>query len=155
MSQGKRPGGLTALAVINFIFSAFSALGILGMVVVLFLSPRISEMAEKQQDSESAAQMQAMAEMGQSVWILMILSSALAAVLLLLSGIGYLTQRKFLGRTLGNAYAIFGILTALLTAQMMPENAGGGVNLGTLLSLIYPVLTLLLINGTFKEDFIR
>lgn len=31
MNEGKRPGGLTALAVLNFIFSAWGLLGILGM----------------------------------------------------------------------------------------------------------------------------
>jgi hypothetical protein len=155
MSEGKRPGGLTALAVINFVFSAGAAISTLGLVVVLFASGAISKLAEKQPDNEAASQLQAMTELGQGFWILMTLASALAAVLLLLSGIGYLTQRKFLGRALGNAYAISGILATLLPAQMMPEAAGGGMNLGTLLNLIYPVLTLILINGTFKEDFIR
>ena len=32
MSEGKRPGGLTALAVLNFIFGGLGAIGALGLI---------------------------------------------------------------------------------------------------------------------------
>ena len=34
MSEGKRPGGLTALAVINFVFAAWGLIGLLGLVAM-------------------------------------------------------------------------------------------------------------------------
>jgi hypothetical protein len=35
------------------------------------------------------------------------------------------------------------------------SDAGGGFNLGTILGLVYPVITLFLLNTTFKEDFVN
>jgi len=32
---------------------------------------------------------------------------------------------------------------------------GGGFNLGTVIGLIYPVLTLILVNTTFREDLVN
>jgi NADH:ubiquinone oxidoreductase subunit 6 (subunit J) len=84
-----------------------------------------------------------------------IVLTVLQSVLLLLSGIGYLQQKRFLGRTLGIVYALLAIGFAVLAAMAMPEEIGGGFALGTIVGLVYPVLTLLLLNVTFKHDFIR
>ena len=32
---------------------------------------------------------------------------------------------------------------------------GGGFNIGTIIGLVYPLLTLALLNTTFKDDFVR
>jgi hypothetical protein len=64
-------------------------------------------------------------------------------------------MKRFLGRTLGNAYAVAAILLGLATSQLFPEELGGGINIGTLVWLIYPVITLILLNSTFKEDLTR
>jgi len=37
---------------------------------------------------------------------------------------------------------------------MTPADAGGGFNLLRMIGLIYPIVTLILINTTFKEDFV-
>ena len=35
MAEGRRPGGLTALAILNFVFGGLAALGVLALVVLL------------------------------------------------------------------------------------------------------------------------
>ena len=78
--------------------------------------------------------------------------SVISSVLLLISGIGYIKQKKFMGRTLGNAYAILAIISGIVSAMMMKPEIGGGFSIGTIIGLIYPILTLILLNMTFKED---
>jgi len=73
-------------------------------------------------------------------------------VLLLLSGIGYLKLKKFLGRMIGNTYAVISIVSSVISGIMFPSEMGGGFNIGTIIGLIYPIITLILLNTTFKED---
>ena len=56
---------------------------------------------------------------------------------------------------LGNAYAILAIVSSVVSGLVVSAEAGGGFNIGTIVGLVYPVLTLALLNTTFKEDFIR
>jgi hypothetical protein len=73
-------------------------------------------------------------------------------VLLFLSGIGYLKQKKVLGWMMGNAYAILSIVSSIISALTFPAEIGGGFNIGIIIGLIYPIVTLALLNTTFKED---
>jgi hypothetical protein len=150
MTDGKRPGGLTALAIINFVFAAFGALGALGLIAMIALASS----SAMQDSEESRAVVDAAKESG-GIFLVSIVLTVLQSVLLLLSGIGYLQQKRFLGRTLGIVYALLAIGFAVLAAMAMPEEIGGGFALGTIVGLVYPVLTLLLLNVTFKHDFIR
>ena len=151
MSEGKRPGGLTALAIINFILGGLQALSILALIAffAIFSSMELNDEMQKVKDDFDAAGI----TMGFMVFLCII--GAIVGLLLLLSGIGYLKQKKFLGRTLGNAYAVVSVGSSLISALMLPASGGGGFNLGTIIGLIYPVLTLILLNTTFKEDFIN
>lgn len=150
MSEGKRPGGLTALAVINFIFAALGLLGIISMIAlaVIFQTAEVS-------DEATAEIKKAFEEAGISLgfFIFIMVIQVVVTILLFLSGLGYLKQKKFLGRTLGNTYALIAIASSLLTALVLPLKGGGGFNLNCIINLIYPVLTLFLLNTTFKEDF--
>jgi len=152
MSEGKRPGGLTALAVLNFIGGGLSILGLLVMFGTMALLNAIEGNAEV--DEAKRAMAKAWEQIGVGVFYAMLALSAVTAILLILSGIGYLRQKKFLGRTLGNVYAVLSIGSSLVTGMVITTQAGGGFNIGTILGLIYPVLTLILLNGTFKEDFV-
>ena len=69
--------------------------------------------------------------------------------MLIVSGIGYLKQRRVMGRGFGNAYGILGVAGNAYAATTM------GFNFGVLLGFLYPVLTLLLINTTFKDDLVN
>ena len=58
-----------------------------------------------------------------------------------------------LGRTMGNLYAVVSIILGIVGIVSVDEDLGGGFGLASLIGFIYPVLTLFLMNVTFKEDF--
>ena len=60
-----------------------------------------------------------------------------------------------LGRGLGSTYALLAIISSLASGLMLSPEAGGGFNIGTMIGLVYPVLTLVLVNTTFKHDRTR
>ena len=153
MSEGKRPGGLTALAVLNFVFGGFSMLGILVMFGIMAVLNAVDGNAEVDEAKREMAK--AWELIGIGLFYAMLVIGAVTAILLILSGIGYLKQKKFLGRTLGNVYAILSIGSSAATGVLVSIEAGGGFNIGTILGLVYPLLTLVLLNTTFKEDFVQ
>ena len=150
MNEEKRPGGLTALAVINFIFSGLSLIGLLGWVVIMLVI--IGIIPSEQMNEIQKTQMQAFEKLGTPIFIFIFVLSIVSAVLLLLSGIGYLKQKKVMGRMLGNLYAVINIISSVITGILFDPEIGGGFNIMTIVGLIYPVLTLILLNTTFKED---
>jgi len=156
MSEGKRPGGLTALAVLNFVGGGFLTLAVLGNVGMLLGHPALLKQAQERGDEKAVEALQAFADLDKTPFVVTIVLLTLAVALLIVSGVGYLKQRRFLGRILGSAWAGLAILATVYSLLSIKEGAGGGgVTLGVILMLIYPVLTLILLNGTFKEDFTR
>ena len=149
MNEGKRPGGLTALAVLNFIFSGWGLLGIMGTITMIVLFGKLAE----NMDEQARTQWEALQAIGLPWLIGLLALSALSSILLLFSGIGYIKQKKFLGRTLGNAYAILAMISGVASALIMKPEIGGGFTIGAIIGFIYPLLTLILLNTTFKEDF--
>ena len=152
MDEGKRPGGLTALAVINFVFSGGGLISLMGMAVGFAL---IGMVPTEGMPEKERAQNEAFQNMGTSVFVIIFVLTIISSALLLLSGIGYLKQKKVLGRMMGNAYAVITIVSSIVSAMMFASEFGGGFNIGTIIGLIYPVLTLILINTTFKDDLIN
>ncbi len=152
MDEGKRPGGLTALAVINFVFAGFGLLGILGMIVILTF---VGAMSTEGMNETQKAQFEAFQDMGLPLFIVVFGLEAVSSVLLLVSGIGYLKQKKIIGWALGNAYAVLAIISSIVSAFLFAAALGGGFNIGTMINLIYPLVTLFLLNTTFKEDFVN
>jgi hypothetical protein len=156
MASDRRPGGLTALAVINFVLGGLSALGALGSLALIpFLGTIAENAATQDMNPAQRAQIEALADVSASMFILLALVSVVTAALMIASGVGYLKLKKFLGRTLGNAYGVVGIITTLGQAVFLPLEVGGGFNIMVIVGLIYPVLTLVLLNTTFKEDFVN
>lgn len=151
MSSEKRPGGLTALAVFNFIFGALEIVGAVSWVAML----RFSNAALEGASPDTRKIIEAFQHLGTGLFVVIVLASLVSGALLIASGIGYLKLKKFLGRSLGNAYAILGVASTLMSSLLMPAELGGGFSLGSLVGLIYPVLTLILLNVVFKEDFDR
>lgn len=80
-----------------------------------------------------------------------LLLSLVSTALLIVSGVGYLKQKKFLGQKLGSLYGLLGIATTVF--GLVATNQSFGI--GSIIGLIYPVLTLVLLNTTFKEDFVN
>jgi hypothetical protein len=135
---GKRPGGLTALAVLNFVFGGFGAIGaLLGFLGLGLIKEGI----------QKAEAMGAKYE-GQSLTgaYIVIALTAVAAVLLISAGVGYLKQTKA-GRSLGNMYVL-----ASLAGTVVGVVTGGGIGAFTVLFSIYPVLTFILINSSYKQN---
>lgn len=173
MHEGKRPGGLTALAVINFIFGGFDALGFMGSLIVLAgigqqpehsqpetsppgasaseEAPTEEEKSEKERERE---RQEREAERVTRLAVKLGLVNSLLAGLLIASGVGYLKQGRILGRYLGNAYAICSIGTTVLALVLLRSDLpGSGFTPLSLLALIYPLVTLGLLNTTFRHDF--
>ena len=157
MSEGKRPGGLTALAVLNFVFSAFGGLQTLGhaLIVVIVVTDKLPPGA----DEEMQRAFEMFRELGIGTLATVAALGVVTVGLQITSGVGYLLQKRVLGRWLGNLYALTSIgHSVFMTMQLRAEGAAesaGGFELITLVLIIYPVLTLILINTTFREDLTR
>lgn len=152
MNEEKRPGGLTALAVINFVFSGWGFISLLGLVAFFAVIGRIPT---DDMHGPQRTRFELLQNMGVSVFVIIFVLSLISNVLLLLSGIGYLKQKKFLGRTIGNLYAVIAIVGSIISGMMFPSELTGGFNIGSIIGLIYPVLTLILLNTTFRDDLIN
>lgn len=155
MTEGKRPGGLTALAVLNFVFGGFNALVVLGFLALLALLAGAKAAGDSTAgEAKKVAEALEHAPLGMFYLYVALALVAMNTLLLIASGVGYIQQKKFLGRALGNCYGGLAVVYALI-GLWLPKDAGGGFGIMTIVGLIYPVLTLILLNSTFKEDFIH
>jgi hypothetical protein len=132
-ASGTRPGGLTALAIINFIFGSF---GLIGAMLNLAQSG----------DPENPA---VVALGGRDALLIHAVVGGLVSILLIVIGIGFIGQKRVMGRVLGNVYGILALVSSAVTVASM------GFNFIILIGLVYPLLMLLLINGTFKDDLVN
>ena len=148
MAHGRRPGGLTALAVLNFVVAGINLISLLAAIAVVALADTLKAAARTPQDR---AVFDALGDMNVGLWVLIIASGALALVLLIVAGVGYLKMRKW-GRNMGNIYALTAIASSVAGAILTPTELGGGLSIGTIIGLVYPTLTLYFINVTFKEE---
>jgi hypothetical protein len=129
MNQEKRPSGLTALAVINFVFSGWGLIGLLGLAAMFAF---IGQIPTDNMNETQRAQIEAFQNMGIPVFIFIFVLSIISSVLLLLSGIGYIKQKKIMGRWLGNAYGIISIISSVVSGLMLPSEMKGDVSLSAL-----------------------
>ena len=82
--------------------------------------------------------------------IITIVLSIASCVLLIISGVGYIKQKRVMGRTMGSLYGILALVGTILTLV-----SGGDFGFGEIIGLIYPVLTLIMVNTTFKDDLVN
>jgi hypothetical protein len=143
----KRPGGLTALAVINFIFAG---LGIIGSAFSLFSRSVINNISTSGMPEAQRAKIEAFQRIDPSLYSTMIFLGLIGAILLFLSGIGYLKQKKVLGRIIGNIYGFYGIVSVIINYMIMPKELFGTFSI--ILGITYPVITLILLDTVFKND---
>jgi hypothetical protein len=142
MSEGKRPYGLTALAVLNFVFVGFVAVGAQALWARYSLVPSTPDVAIT---AYSLTQQD-----GPMILIAAILM-LVSMTLLIVSGIGYIGQKKILGQRVGSIYGMIGIAGTVLV--LLVAKTGFGIE--TIIGLTYPILTLVLLNTTFKDDFVN
>jgi len=105
-----------------------------------------------QMEEAQRTQLEAFKNLGLPLFLFIFVLTIVSAVLLLLSGIGYIKQKKFMGWGLGNIYAVISIVSSVVSGYLFPPEMGGGFQIGTIIGLIYPVLTIILLNTTFKDD---
>jgi hypothetical protein len=152
MDEMKRPGGLTALAVINFVFAAVSLLGAFGTVIGKMF---IDNMPMEPMSEQQAANLAVMQNMSGLTLAIIVCMNIIYFLLLLLSGIGYLKMRRILGRFVGNFYGAAVIIFSLLSTMVFPGVFGRSIGIGTIIGLIYSVLTLILLNTVFKKNLVH
>jgi hypothetical protein len=138
--MANRPGGLTAMAVLNFVFGGIGAIASLLAFGGLAL---IREAVQKAEASgmKYEGQSLSMAYVGVALM-------AFSAFLLLVSGVGYIKQSRFAGKTLGTTYALVSLGGTVLSAA-----TGGGIGVFGVIFCVYPLLTLILLNSSFKTAF--
>jgi hypothetical protein len=137
MSQGIRPGGLTALAVLNFVIGGFGCLGVLASAALLTAGDALTKGIEVADMPSDGMMMFSLA------------GSVVTTVLLIISGVGYLGMKKTLGYRVGNIYAVASILLSLAEVMMT------GFVIYSIIIFVYPLVTLFLLNTAFKEDFVN
>jgi len=173
MQEGTRPGGLTALAVLNFIGTGFDILGIVALIGMLAMGGTLADEVERQarqraerehtgegepelsqEDREAIATLRSFGETGGGTMALLIGLDLACAGLLTAAGIGYLRQRRW-GRLLGNIYAAASVTSLALAIGLLPHEMGGGFRFVSFVGLIYPIVTVVLVNTTFRDDLTR
>jgi len=161
---GKRPGGLTALAVLNFVFGGFQIIGgLMGLACSQAVSTTQSwsdQLGEAaRQGAQSTGNREAIrraneafgeaAQSASSFTLMFGIFGLIVGALLIVAGIGYLKQSKKSGWMFGNIYGIAAIIVVILQIAMI------GIPLWFLfiLGLAYPIVTLALLNTSFKNSF--
>ncbi len=137
-----RPGGLTALAIFNFIFGGLSAIfNLISLATISAMYDEMARQAERQGD-----------QMPSELTLYLLGGFALVrAGLLIASGVGYLQVKKFLGRGIGNTYAGLALIAIAVEISLAPQNFA----IINLIEFVYPLITLYLLNVIFRKDFVR
>jgi hypothetical protein len=134
----RRPGGLTALAVLNFVFGGLAIIALFGTFALLSVTQTITHGITDVKVSLPGA------------YLNLFLGLILAA-LLIVSGVGYLGQKKVAGKLLGNVYAIVAIVNVIIGLVMVHS----GFGFFAIIGLAYPIVTLALLNTVFAKAFIN
>lgn len=166
MHEGRRPGGLTALAVLNFVGAGLDVIDIISLVAMVALGGVIADRMERdakargtddreptlsKKDEQALAAVRGFDRIGRGKLAAYMALLGACAVILITAGIGYLRQRRW-GRLLGNLYAVLAITAVVCEMFIIPRESGGGFRFAALVGFIYPVATLFFLNTTFRED---
>jgi drug/metabolite transporter (DMT)-like permease len=137
-----RPGGLTALAIFNFVFGGLAAIGGLINLATLgtFYDRLAADAAKHGQEFPSKGLLYALAAL-----------TCVRAGCLITSGIGYIGMRRFLGWVIGNAYAVLALGSVIFEITQAPQ----GLSVFNLVEFAYPLITLFLLDVIFRKDFTR
>jgi hypothetical protein len=148
-----RPRGVTALAILNFFFGACFAAGLFGYLRRLAYIPVESHSPLSQWEERQGV---AIVHLGIAWYSLLAVGIGVTAMLLIVSGIGYLKLNRFHGRALGNIAVLLSIVAGLFAAFWLPPKVlDGGLTGFTAINFTYPLLTLFLLNVTFRKYFVN
>ena len=135
-----RPGGLTALAVFNFIFGGLG--GLLNLIGLATIGMQIAEM-------EKQSRVTGIPVPSEGLLYGLALFAIIRAALLITSGVGYLGRKKLVGYWFGNTYAVL----ALIAIAIEITTLKGQFTIMSLVDFVYPLITLFLLNVIFRKDF--
>jgi hypothetical protein len=166
---GVRPGGLTALAVINFVWAAFELMAGAFTATSPVTLPLAVAQAEKDLAAESrpekrdelargVEQLKETNDVVQKNPGLAIFSGGVEGflgLLLVVAGIGYLKLRRFLGRTLGVVYAIIAVCWEIAFILYVQKHMDQTPGIFALIGFIYPAVTIFALLVTFRDDFVN
>ncbi len=136
-----RPSGLTALSVFNFILAGYNLLGVLGLFILL-------------NQRASGAPAHGAANLPDALIYLALAYRTVDLALLITAGVGYLKLKRVLGRWIGTTEAL---VSLVFFAVMVSYTRSQGVpfSFGYLSQLVYPGLTLLLLNVVFRRNLVN
>jgi hypothetical protein len=180
---GTRPGGLTALAIINFVFAAWGlivAAGVFFAPIAISAGIKHAEMqadrkakldreaetrgAETRSAEELAREEKGLKDMREAeglfkkhptMFMLVGVMGVVISALLLLSGIGYLKLKRGLGRTVGTIYALVTMAWEVCGIVFAAQFGDRSFGLANMIGFIYPLITLFTLHRVFKDDFVN
>jgi hypothetical protein len=149
----KARGELVALAVLNFVFggthllsSIWSlALAVRGGPVAAW--PPANPQAAKQVPEAFTRLMQLLSPSVEYQWAVSLLG-LVASTLLIVAGLGYLKRSRTLGPPFAYAWAVVTLVMVVAAVGIRPW-----LGALTITSLTYPIITVVMLNTTFKNDF--
>lgn len=161
---GMRPGGLTALAIISFIWALIQLIGGGFTLMMPATMPFAVEMAEKDAASshpspkaeanlKDVRHAAALVEANKTFILVEGVVSILFAVMLVVAGIGYLKQKRGIGLRLGTIYAVLAIVVGIVAILYAQQKMEQPMSLFSLVGFLLPVITLLCLRVIFKDDF--
>jgi len=156
--EGRRPTGLLVLAIINFVFAGWAVVGTPLLLIIAFLKDTILEFLKERYeegtvDEESYEQiLELYASLPEGAALIVIsVIGLIVPILLTFAAVGYLKQRKVMGRGIGNLYSLVALLNVALWIALGPK----GMQFLLLFDIVYPVITLILLNTVFRDDFVN
>jgi hypothetical protein len=148
-----RPPVVTLMAICNFFFAALFGIGL----VAYFGRMRFIPMVEAHSATLAPTELRqgtAILSLGVTPYYALGVGMVVLTVLMIVSGIGYLYLKRFEGRTLGNVAMLVSIVDALFVTFWLPPVLDGGFNGFSGINFTYPLLTLFLLNRTFRDLFV-
>ncbi len=145
---------MTLLALCNFIFAALFGIGLVAYLGRMRFVPLVEAHSPALSPTE-LKQGEAILSLGITPYYALGVAMVILTVLLIVSGIGYLYLKTFEGRVLGNVTMLVAIASALAVTFWVPKVLDGGINGFSSINFTYPLLTLFLLNRTFKDQFVN
>jgi len=159
MASSDRPSGLTALAVIQFLFGVGQFFEVLSLTLLRFVfGPAELERAGGRRRGPSAEELEYLRELIEvplPSFSLLLGLLLLSCLLFLLTGLGLLRRKRWLGRHASTLFVLveFGALaTALL---LFPESYLRELGIGLIRMIFYPLFLLACVHLVFRRDLVN
>src|SRR5688572_26403959 len=135
-----RPGGLTALAIFNFVFGGLG--GLLNLIGLATIGIQMEALRQQSRETGIPVPSEALLY-GLAAF------AVIRAALLITSGVGYLGRKKLVGYWFGNVYAVLALIAITIEITQLK----GQFTIFSLVDFVYPLITLFLLNVIFRKDF--